>query len=234
MLLRRVSQHVKTQNWFAVAIDFFIVIAGILIAFQITSWNEARKDSKRELQIIDRLQSEFTMLENETEEYIEFVESTKPIIAEFEQQIINYPEDANLELMKRFFETAFSLPRPAGQSDTYQQLIASGDMNVLDNQTLLTELVNHASLTDYFLHVNQATRQWSRTYVVPLVRLRSLLKVLPLEEAVSLSGTKADLIVAINLYKEVFEDQLNILKTHKESFAELNKMLIDEKHEKNL
>ncbi|MFT4789813.1 MAG: hypothetical protein ACI9J5_002130 [Paraglaciecola sp.] len=38
MLLRRLSQHVKDQNWFAVVLDFFIVVIGILIAFQITNW----------------------------------------------------------------------------------------------------------------------------------------------------------------------------------------------------
>lgn len=43
MLLRRITQHVKDQNWFAVGIDFVIVVVGILIAFQITNWNEARE-----------------------------------------------------------------------------------------------------------------------------------------------------------------------------------------------
>lgn len=47
MILRRITKHVKDQNWFAVALDFFIVVAGILIAFQITNWSEvqsARRD----------------------------------------------------------------------------------------------------------------------------------------------------------------------------------------------
>lgn len=44
MLLRRITQHVKDQNWFAVALDFLIVVAGILIAMQITNWNETRQD----------------------------------------------------------------------------------------------------------------------------------------------------------------------------------------------
>ena len=44
MILRRITQHVKDQNWFAVALDFFIVLAGILIAFQITNWNEAKSE----------------------------------------------------------------------------------------------------------------------------------------------------------------------------------------------
>lgn len=43
MILRRITQHVKEQNWFAVVLDFFIVVAGILIAFQVTNWNEQRQ-----------------------------------------------------------------------------------------------------------------------------------------------------------------------------------------------
>ncbi|NNE56507.1 MAG: hypothetical protein HKN36_00205 [Hellea sp.] len=40
MLLRRITKHVKDQNWFAVFLDFFIVVAGILIAFQINAWSD--------------------------------------------------------------------------------------------------------------------------------------------------------------------------------------------------
>ena len=43
MILRRITKHVKDQNWFAVGLDFFIVVLGILIAFQITNWSEARQ-----------------------------------------------------------------------------------------------------------------------------------------------------------------------------------------------
>ena len=44
MILRRLTNHVKDQNWFAVCLDFLIVLAGILIAFQITNWNEAQSE----------------------------------------------------------------------------------------------------------------------------------------------------------------------------------------------
>ncbi|MEQ9317155.1 MAG: hypothetical protein RLN72_14980, partial [Henriciella sp.] len=42
MILRRLSQHVKDQNWFAVALDFLIVVIGVLLAIQIANWNDAR------------------------------------------------------------------------------------------------------------------------------------------------------------------------------------------------
>ena len=47
MLLRSITKHVREQNWFAVGLDFFIVVVGILIAFQISNWNTARNNSER-------------------------------------------------------------------------------------------------------------------------------------------------------------------------------------------
>jgi len=42
MILRRVIEHVKAQNWFAVGIDFLIVVVGVFIGIQVSNWNEAR------------------------------------------------------------------------------------------------------------------------------------------------------------------------------------------------
>lgn len=55
MLLRSLTKHVKDQNWFAVALDFFIVVVGILIALQITNWNEARGDAQLEAEFMRNL-----------------------------------------------------------------------------------------------------------------------------------------------------------------------------------
>lgn len=55
MLLRRVTKHVKEQNWFAVGIDFLIVVVGILIAFQITNWSTSREDRRIYDQAYERL-----------------------------------------------------------------------------------------------------------------------------------------------------------------------------------
>ncbi|MEZ5922376.1 MAG: hypothetical protein R3C60_13640 [Parvularculaceae bacterium] len=43
MFLHRVIGQIKAQNWFMVGVDFLIVVFGVLIAFQITNWNDARK-----------------------------------------------------------------------------------------------------------------------------------------------------------------------------------------------
>jgi len=42
MILRRLTQHVKAQNWFAVALDFVIVVLGVFVATQVSNWNADR------------------------------------------------------------------------------------------------------------------------------------------------------------------------------------------------
>ncbi|GJL92748.1 hypothetical protein [Hyphococcus sp.] len=42
MILRRVIEHVKHQNWTAVALDFVIVVVGVFIGIQLGNLNEAR------------------------------------------------------------------------------------------------------------------------------------------------------------------------------------------------
>lgn len=63
MLLRSLTKHVKDQNWFAVFLDFFIVVTGILIAFQITNWNEVRGDRAAEAEFLERLHPDIIRVE---------------------------------------------------------------------------------------------------------------------------------------------------------------------------
>ena len=55
MLLRRITKHVKDQNWFAVGIDFVIVVIGVFIGIQVANWNDARNDAQREQQVLVEL-----------------------------------------------------------------------------------------------------------------------------------------------------------------------------------
>jgi len=55
MILARLSRAVREQNWFAVALEFVIVIAGVVIGFQVTAWNEVRADRIAEQRYVERL-----------------------------------------------------------------------------------------------------------------------------------------------------------------------------------
>ena len=55
MLLRRITKHVKDQNWFAVGIDFVIVVIGVFIGLQVANWNDSRADRASEREYLERL-----------------------------------------------------------------------------------------------------------------------------------------------------------------------------------
>ena len=55
MILRRITEHVKAQNWFAVGLDFVIVVIGVFIGIQVSNWNEARSSSRQEGVLIAQL-----------------------------------------------------------------------------------------------------------------------------------------------------------------------------------
>ena len=55
MLLRRIIEHVKAQNWTAIVIDFVIVVVGVFIGIQVSNWNDERKDASRTQSYYNRL-----------------------------------------------------------------------------------------------------------------------------------------------------------------------------------
>ena len=68
MILRRITEHVKTQNWFAVCVDFVIVVLGVFIGIQVSNWNASRADRSNETlylgYLAEDLQSDLRKIDN--------------------------------------------------------------------------------------------------------------------------------------------------------------------------
>jgi hypothetical protein len=62
MILRSVIRHVRDQNWFAVGLDFLIVVVGVFIGIQVANWNDLRRERLEEAAIVARLQVEVDAL----------------------------------------------------------------------------------------------------------------------------------------------------------------------------
>ncbi len=228
MLLRRITEHVKAQNWFAVGLDFLIVVMGVFMGLQLDNWNAERLDRISEKKIISYLYADFEALGKETNEKIEFLSSISNDIAAINDLIVQDPEGLDAQRLRIFYETAFSLPPFSGQSDSYEQLVSSGEMNLLRNDELRAELVAHASLTRDLAYRDQAVREWSRPYLTSLVRLDSLIEAMPLDEALLEAGSMADLIVAIGMYQNIYQNHHEAHQQHRESFSKLEAMLLEE------
>ena len=73
MLLRRITKHVKDQNWFAVLIDLAIVVLGVFIGIQVANWNEARQDQILASEYLKRLHADMELSITATERTKKFI-----------------------------------------------------------------------------------------------------------------------------------------------------------------
>ena len=58
MLLRRVIDHVRKQEWTAIWIDLVIVVVGVFIGIQVSNWNDHRSTVRRAAAFSERLRSD--------------------------------------------------------------------------------------------------------------------------------------------------------------------------------
>ncbi len=78
MLLRRFTEHVRKQNWFAVALDLIVVVVGIYIGLQADAWMSLQKDRALEREYLERLLADME----------ESIEAQRETLAIFDNSIV--------------------------------------------------------------------------------------------------------------------------------------------------
>ena len=140
MLLRRIMHHVKDQNWFAIGIDFVIVVLGVFIGIQVANWNDRLNDRQRALNYLDRLNQEMEInrrtLSGRRESYAAQIENGLIAIG---ASVEPSDREAAWEIIRSFFQAshAFTISLQRG---TYDEIISAGDLALLDDQELVNAL----------------------------------------------------------------------------------------------
>lgn len=171
MILRRVIEHVKAQNWTAVALDFCIVVVGVFIGIQVSNWNEARVTQDRSKGYLVRLNSDF----------LDIQARLKVSIAEFDESLtaIDFVrskiEDENeltateLDKFRLALNNIDATSIPAWRSATYTEMLSAGVLDLIDAVEL------KAALVDYDQRTEIAHRGWDTlkdrhtSYIEPIL-----------------------------------------------------------------
>lgn len=68
MILRRLTENLRAQNWTAISIEFLIVVIGVFLGTQVANWNEGRierRETERLLvQLVPELQSQMEFFDS--------------------------------------------------------------------------------------------------------------------------------------------------------------------------
>ena len=135
MLLRSVTQHVKDQNWFAVGVDFVIVVIGVYIGIQVSNWNEERIEVQRgeyfSNRLLEDMQLELSIFEGEAEYYSTVYDYAKRAI---ELVDVDDPAFDNEFVVSAYNASQYFYGEPARA--TYDELIATGNLYLLENENL--------------------------------------------------------------------------------------------------
>jgi hypothetical protein len=141
---------VKDQNWFAVALDFFIVVAGILIAFQITNWNEGRSERALTNDYLHRLHTDLSLSLTSTQSTRNFIHVNAERLERSTAFLksCDLPEDARDDFTNSIFHIGKLVPAQF-VSDTFDELKASGRFGLLRNVELRDRLSEAAREIKY-------------------------------------------------------------------------------------
>ena len=144
MILRSLTQHLKDQNWFAVGLDFAIVVIGVFIGIQVSNWNENRADIARANGYLVRLEADLTADAENIAARQEFFSS----VMNYGAQALSYAESDDTErkadwpAVLAFFRASqiFTYYR---YDATYDELKNAGELNLITNQDLRAALANY-------------------------------------------------------------------------------------------
>ena len=146
MLLRRMIDHVRAQNWLAVGLDFVIVVVGVFIGIQLGNLNEARVERETGYAYLALIADE---MEGQADEYSQVVGQAKGRLEDLEYVagVLDDPARAAGDpegfLAAIYFSRYRSyFPPPM---NVYEGLESSGDISLLPQIEVLSKIRQHYS-----------------------------------------------------------------------------------------
>lgn len=134
MLLRRITEHVREQNWLAIVLDFIIVVMGVFVGLQVSNWNDLQKRKAGEIETLERLLEE---TENAVVYWQGVVESSardnvnrEIFIRDLHQGVLPQEDRDAFDdaILRMGFYPAIFAPRAV-----YNELIASGGLQLVSD-----------------------------------------------------------------------------------------------------
>jgi len=137
MLLYRITENLKAQNWVAVWLDFVIVVVGVFLGFQITAWYQSRQDVDRGHRYLERLHAD---LSSDLASMDEIKEYWGQVVA-YGEAAIEYSEfrrlqnDSPWQTVLAFFQASQISPYVTNDT-TYLEMRSAGDLGLIENEEL--------------------------------------------------------------------------------------------------
>lgn len=154
MIFRRLKAHVEKENWFAVAIDFAIVVIGVFIGLQVANWNEARLNTSEERIYLERLRGDLVQSLAELDRDATLLKEWREEGQGLLKALLTDTEDALRTNPCWAIALATRTSIAAPQLATIKELIAGGRTNLITDPALREGLVRYEAEMESFHALN--------------------------------------------------------------------------------
>ena len=142
MILRRITENIKSQNWFVVGIELVILVLGVFIGIQVSNWNEERKERQIAAGYLDRLENDLREEIDNYHRYIDYYElvykHTNDALEAFSKPVETLDSEFLVDLYQASQRWNIGIRR-----GTYDELLASGRIGLIADQNTRAMLSNH-------------------------------------------------------------------------------------------
>lgn len=142
MILRRVREHVTSHNWFAVTVDFIIVVIGVFVGIQASNWNQARADRSQAREYREMLRGDLqTNIENlaARKQYYSWVRSEAlATLADLQRPSASLDQQFLVHAYQATQIQPWALKR-----NTYDEILSVGAMANLGDPLLRDKIANY-------------------------------------------------------------------------------------------
>jgi hypothetical protein len=148
MLLRRVMEHVREQNWSAIGIDFVIVVVGVFIGIQVSNWNAERSTARQAALFTANLGAD---LREEAWRYQYIIEYNLDVLAAAETAVNALAGTAPLS-DGQLLVSAYRATQYKGATQrraTYDELISTGTIGLIRDHALRETAMRVYTITTF-------------------------------------------------------------------------------------
>ena len=147
MILRRVIQHVKKQEWTAIWIDLVIVVVGVFIGIQVSNWNEERVDASRATAYLERIRDDINADLSNYQDRISFWSD----VSAYGAKGLAYAETGDAknatqwDLLLAYFQSS-QVAEFYTTDATFEELKSAGELGLIKDTRFRYELSQYYSL----------------------------------------------------------------------------------------
>jgi hypothetical protein len=138
MLLRRVIEHVREQNWTAVGIDFLIVVIGVFVGIQVANWNTERERTRESAVFTARLKDDLRAVNWRYRLLVDYAGQVRAAAGRAADALDGTAPLSNEEfLVNAYRATQYKGEQGSNRRGTYDQLISTGNIRLIRDEALL-------------------------------------------------------------------------------------------------